>query len=624
MKVFEQYNIMHKKSFFNFIPSLNKNFIWAYKIAITTIVIAGCLFIKLSIDQEKERFEEHVVKSSENIDKIISSDLDYIKYQIFYAAGQIRELRGNDNKIAKLLSAFVTNINNQIDVAITWNAFSWIDKNNKLVADGAAGVLSRHADLSGRDYLMLTRVNPNKLIFGNPRVGALSQRFIVPAGVGVFSNESEYLGTLVFGFDIEKVLAKIERNISDQSVSFVILQNGNIAFASSNFDKKSSSVIDDVTARLAANNLVEKQITASKNALSKDNYFYSFQHMKDYPFDILAIYDQERSYQQIINLFLKQSFLLLVIIFSCVILFKQIYKRVVRPLSQLSKFAVKTSERDFSFEIERPESKEFVDLYNSLLLLKEAFEREDALLHKLELANQKISTENFNKSEFLAAISHDIRNPLLAIVSFAHLIQDDEIATKAEIAEWGKDIENCTTEVLQFINDLMDVNQVASGEFSIDMSKKVDIAEIVRRSIRVNRDFARRKKMEILSHITTETTFANLDPRRMKQILVNLISNAVKYSKDATKIEIFVQKVFEEGKPKLQIAVKDRGFGMNEEQIKKALEKYGTIKNENSDKVDSFGLGLPLVKSLVEAQGGKMTIDSTIGVGTTVTLTFGF
>jgi signal transduction histidine kinase len=615
---------MKEKSIFNLIPSLSKDFILVYKSIICVIIVAGFLFIKFSIDQEKEKFQEILVASSEQINKVISSDLDYIKYQLSYSAGQIREINANEKKIDKLLSAFGTNNNNQVDVAVTWNAFSWINRKKLLSVDGAAGVLAHPVDMSGRDYLPETITNPGRLIFGKPVLGSLSQRLIVPAGMGVTAKEGSYLGTVVFGFDIEKILAKIEKTIDGESVSFVLVRNNMINFSSRNFRNENVVLIGKAEQRITKKEILEKTITSSANILSKENYFYSFQSMKDYPFDIIVLYDKEKSHQQIINLFFKQFLFLTMLVLSLIVMFRQIYRRVVKPLSQLSIFAVKTLEKDYAFRVEKPESKEFINLYSSLISLREAFKREEELLKEIECAHKKISLENFNKSEFLAAISHDVRNPLSAIISFAHMLHDNDDMAKEEVKEWSKDIENCAMEVLQFINDLMDVNQISSGEFSIDMSKRIDMSEIIRRSIRVNRDFARRKKIEIIQHAASESLLINLDSRRMKQILVNLISNAVKYSRDDVKIEVFAEKIYEDSMPKLRIIIKDRGFGMTEGQVKKAMEKYGTIKNENSGKVDSFGLGLPLVKNLVEAQKGKMMIDSTIGVGTVVTLVFNF
>ena len=612
---------MGEKSILSFFPSLTKDFILAYRIAVVGIFFAGCLFIRFSINQEQKKIENNLISSTEKIEKVITGDLDYIKYQMYYTSQQIKLINADEKRIKTLLAAFVTNLNNQVDVAVTWNAFSWINKNNYLSVDGAAGGILKPVDMSNRDYLKITQYDYDKLIFGNTVSGALSQRQIVPVGMGISSSDNSYLGTLVFGFDIERILAKIEKVTSSENVSFVVLKDGDLAFVSNNFDRD-LSFLNELSNKFTKNSQEQgSRIISTQGIFTKNSNFIYAKKIKNYPLELVLFYDNKTYYEQILNLFLKEFLLLLTIIFACVILFRQIYKRIVDPISKLSKFAVKVSERDFSFNLEKPSSRELLDLYNTLNLVKEAFEKEEILLRKLEIANQKISTENFNKSEFLAAISHDIRNPLSAIASFSYLLQDSD-AKKEEIKEWSKDIENCANEVLQFINDLMDVNQVASGEFSIDLSHKIDIVDIVKRSIRVNRDFASRRKIEIDSHIAEDISGINLDHRRMKQVLVNLISNSIKYSKENTKVQIELKNIFEDSRQKLQIIVKDHGFGMDQEQVKKAMEKYGVIENENSGKVDSFGLGLPLVKKLVEMQNGIMEIDSTVGVGTKVVLTF--
>jgi len=108
------------------------------------------------------------------------------------------------------------------------------------------------------------------------------------------------------------------------------------------------------------------------------------------------------------------------------------------------------------------------------------------------------------------------------------------------------------------------------------------------------------------------------DSRRLRQILNNLISNAIKYSPENTTVRIIAHSI--DGI--LQILVEDEGFGMTPGQIDIALSKYGTIKNDNSDKVDSIGLGLPLVHQLMKAHNAKFDIESAPNKGTSITLTF--
>lgn len=610
-----------KKDFLNFLPSLTKDFILAYRIAIFGIAIVGFLFLKFSFNQKKEEIENQITSYAKQAHDAITADLDYIRYQIFYAAKQVEMFGDDEKKIAKLLSAFVPDLNNQIDAAITWNAFSWINKNNMMSVDGAAGILAKPVDVSGRDYLESTKNTADQLIFGNPVQGALSQRLVVPAGIGVFTGHGKYFGTLVFGLDVERMITKLENAVKNDAVSFAFLKDKTVISTSTNFENKNLSIVNDSLAELK--NSDTKKFLTSQDIFHKQKSFIFFQKVKNYPLSIVVIFDKEKSYRELSDLFFRQLFFVILVGFACIILFKRIYHKVVEPVSQLSQMAVKISEKNFSFEIAEPRGKEFRELYQTLLLVKNLFVREENLLQQLHLANQKISQENFNKSEFLAGISHDIRNPLSAISSFSHMICEDKEATKDEIMEWAQDIENCATEALQFINDLMDVNQVASGEFSIDLSKKINIVEVIQRSIRLNRDFSSRRKIQITENIQTDLPLIKLDARRMKQIMVNLISNSIKYSKEGAKIEIDAREISQNSRKKLQIIVQDYGFGMSEIDVKKALEKYGRIKNENSDKVDSFGLGLPLVKHLVEAQNGEMKIESVLGKGTKISLIFG-
>lgn len=609
------------KKFLKF-PSLIKNFVLIYRLAIFGVIFAGIFFIKFSLDQKQKEIEDKMASAALQISKSLSYDIDYVKYQLFYAAKQIVVIHGDKEKVNKLLSTFVTSTNSQIDVALTWNAFSWIDNKNKLIVDGTSGIITKPIDLSDRSYLKETSLNAETMVLGKPVYGALSQRLIIPAGVGVFSPRGTYIGTLAFGFDIEKITAKLEKILADEKMHYAFYKDNQLLFASENINNEDLAHIDQTLIKAR-----EKQIGGeiiSRQKLLKPESIEAYLHrFKNYPLEIVVFYDKEFYHQEMMNILLRQGFLVLMIIFSCVILFHNIYKKIVSPVKNLSKFAQKLLKKDFTYEMEDPQTRELRNLYNAMNLLRETFKREEMLVEQLKLANQKIAQENFNKSEFLSAISHDIRNPLAAIVSFAQFINDEETTPESK-KEMAHDIEMCAQEALLFINDLMDVTQVASGEFSIDLSKKINVGEVIKRSIRVNQDFARKRNIEIAEEIDENLPEINLDARRLKQILVNLINNSIKYSKDNTKIKISARISNKNSQKKLQIIVADQGFGMSQEQVKKALQKFGRIQNENSDKVDSFGLGLPLVKQLVDLQSGEMKIESEEGVGTRIILTFNY
>ena len=444
----------------------------------------------------------------------------------------------------------------------------------------------------------------------------------MPAGLGVFSASGKYLGTLVFGFDIEKIIAKLERNVNSNQISFAFFRDGEYLFSSQNFNNEYLGFIKNEIVKINKNERVDRKIISTQKILSIKGVNAYFQTVGSYPLQFVTFYNHESYHRETLDILFKQIVIIFIIIFSCMMLFRSIYKNIVKPVSRLSKFAQKISQRDFSYEIEEPESKEMQDLYVALKMLKESFSREDTLINQLRSANQKVAQENFNKSEFLSAISHDIRNPLAAIISFSQMARNKE---SDNLEDSLKEIELCAHEALQFINDLMDVTQISSGIFSINMSQKINIIEMIKRSIRINRDFASKKNVEIINNCEEEIEPINLDQRRIKQILINLINNAIKYSRQNTKVRISADIFYKNNRKKLKIIIQDEGLGMSPEQLEKSMIKFGlAVENEKTGNIDSFGLGLNLVKQLIELQNGEIAIKSKLGTGTTVTIIFDY
>jgi len=227
---------------------------------------------------------------------------------------------------------------------------------------------------------------------------------------------------------------------------------------------------------------------------------------------------------------------------------------------------------------------------------------------------------NFSSSEFLSAITHDLKTPLNAIIGFSDVLKEEigNVATVEECLEYVAQINRAAVEMNELVHDLLDVGAVASGNFSVDLAKKIEICEVVKRAMRLNQDYAIKRKVNLKMEIIGEIAAINLDEKRMKQVLTNLISNAVKYSSEGCEVKT----VCEVKNNQLEISVIDQGFGMSEQQVKIAFEKYGTIQNPNSGSVDSFGLGLPIVRHLVEMQNGEIEVSSKEGKGTQMKLKF--
>ncbi len=247
---------------------------------------------------------------------------------------------------------------------------------------------------------------------------------------------------------------------------------------------------------------------------------------------------------------------------------------------------------------------------------------------ELPSRNSPEKITHFAQSEFLSAICHELKTPISAIISFSEILREDIRNPKliTDCSDYIKEINSAANDLNELVHDLLDVEQALSGNFSVDLNKKIDVGDIIKRSIRINYDYSLKRGILIKSEISDDVKPINLDPKRMKQILSNLISNALKYSPHNSEVTIAVKNVdttfTNKIVPGIEITVCDNGFGMTDEQIKTAFSKYETISNPNSGKVDSFGFGLPITKQLVEAQGGSIEIGSKVGIGTEMKLIF--
>lgn len=246
-----------------------------------------------------------------------------------------------------------------------------------------------------------------------------------------------------------------------------------------------------------------------------------------------------------------------------------------------------------------------------------------------EVQNQ--TNQNLASSDFLLAIIHELKTPLSGIIGFCEIACDalaagneEELASlkkkHSELLEYLKYIAAAANDLDEIIHDLLEVGLAAVAGFSVDLSGETNLGEMLRRSARLNQDYAMKMGVILFVEISSEIEgkMFKLDSKRMKQILANLINNAVKYSPKGSEVKVSCKKVGEF----LEILVADQGFGMSKDELKIAFEKYRTVKNPHSGMVDSFGLGLPIVKQLVEAQNGKIEIESEKGKGTKVKLIF--
>jgi PAS domain S-box-containing protein len=252
-------------------------------------------------------------------------------------------------------------------------------------------------------------------------------------------------------------------------------------------------------------------------------------------------------------------------------------------------------------------------------LLRDASSRR-ATERKLRTAMERAEAASRAKSEFLANMSHELRTPLNAIIGFSEVMRGELFGAfgNSRYLEYAADIHDSGMHLLTMINDILDLSRAEAGELTLN-DQEVDLRIAALAAARLVRDRAAAAALTVSVELEEDLPRLRADERMVKQMLINLLSNAVKFTPDAGRITVTARLEANGG---LALMVRDTGVGMAPEDIPVALTPFRQIESLLTRKHGGTGLGLPLVKSLVELHGGKLGIESQPGTGTAVTLRF--
>jgi two-component system cell cycle sensor histidine kinase PleC len=240
-----------------------------------------------------------------------------------------------------------------------------------------------------------------------------------------------------------------------------------------------------------------------------------------------------------------------------------------------------------------------------------------------ELAMQTAKVEsdmaNRAKSAFLATMSHELRTPLNAIIGFSDLIR--HMKAEPEAVEAGRDyavhISNAGKHLLEVVSDILDISKIESGTFALNL-EPADLTDIIESATAMMSERIAAKQQRLQVRIPKGLSEMAVDARRIRQILLNLLANAHKFTAERGQILVIAQRIRDGS---VTIAVADTGCGMDAEQIKIAMTPFGQVQSHFTRTQEGTGLGLPIARGLARQHGGELTLESEPGAGTTAVLT---
>ncbi|MDH0648977.1 response regulator [Pseudomonas sp. GD03858] len=232
---------------------------------------------------------------------------------------------------------------------------------------------------------------------------------------------------------------------------------------------------------------------------------------------------------------------------------------------------------------------------------------------ELDMARKEALEASRIKSEFLANMSHEIRTPLNGILGFTHLLQKSEL-TPRQLDYLGT-IEKSADNLLGIINEILDFSKIEAGKLVLD-SIPFNLRDLIQDTLTILAPAAHAKQLELLSLVYRDTPLSLVgDPLRLKQILTNLVSNAIKFTREGT---IVVRAMLEDEQDdcvQLRISVQDTGIGLSPQDVRTLFQAFSQADNSLSRQPGGTGLGLVISKRLIEQMGGEIGVDSTPGEG---------
>jgi len=232
----------------------------------------------------------------------------------------------------------------------------------------------------------------------------------------------------------------------------------------------------------------------------------------------------------------------------------------------------------------------------------------------LEETNRRVEAANRMKSEFLANMSHELRSPLNGITGFSELLFDGKIGP---VSDQQKEILsrvlNSAKHLLQLINDVLDLSKIEAGRLEFH-PESLSSCKLIQEVTGILAGLAAAKRIRIETKIEPEVATVVADPGRLKQVLHNYLSNALKFTGEGGRVRVNLRA---EGSSEFRLEVSDTGVGISARDLEKLFVEFRQLDSSKAKRFQGTGLGLALTKRIVEAQGGRVGVQSTPGEGST-------
>jgi signal transduction histidine kinase len=523
--------------------------------------------------------------------------------------------------------------------------FDWIGEDDQIKVGseyGVEGIYGADIQSDVQQYLNLAKERPETLHFSAPYMNNVTKQWSISIAVGVRNKVTkQYIGTLLVSIMADGLVKRIVHRLGITDMHFMILTNEfHIVWSSSTGEAPHdisylrNYINFGVEPHNAYAGLIDKPLEYG------NTHFFYYSQMCRYPFIILTGYTSSIGSNILNEILLPRLMEFFIIGMLAIILLYLMRKRFINPILSLSKAADEILQGKEGVTIPNSNSREISILEGQLQKvlelikterrikatlsmrtkqLEEAKEQSEEARRVAELAYIEAEEAKQAKSLFMANLAHEIKIPANKVIGHAeYLVRNISLSNPNSpfVQSWGN-VAETTYFIKKLVTDLLEYAKSEHDEITLK-EMPLDMRRVINYSVDLLQHRATTYYVEVELDIADNLPMLMGDDLRIKQILNNLISNAINYT---PKFGLVTISAYIDGD--FYLVIKDRGVGIASEELSKIMQPFYVGKNNDPEKHnDNTGLGLPLAKKLVELHNGTLKIESTINVGTEITIVF--
>ena len=499
----------------------------------------------------------------------------------------------------------------------TWvNSCNVYDTNGINRATGSVSAVTNVGRSSGDREWFQQVMSTGKSYLGLPVITRGAKRPVIPYAVPVHDSKGQVRGVLAGGISLE-VLA-------DTITGF---QSGQIARTSLIDRRRGGIILADLDHKRILRPAAEKNqaerlmLNGERGAMETTNNtgeidLASFAPVPNLPWGVMILLPRQAAFATIADSVRRTLSLIGILLLFGALGAGLLARRVTRPLSQLREAAKSVAAGELTKRLNFTRQDELGDLGRTFdhmsAVLSERTAQLEHVNDTLQEQNREVQQASRLKSEFLANMSHELRTPLNAIIGFAQLMHDGKVGSiSANHKEYLGDILGSARHLLQLINDILDLAKVEAGKMEFS-PEPVSLTKIIGEVRQVLQALSASKRLAIEVEVSPAVERLIIDPAKLKQVLYNYLSNAIKFTPEAGRITV---RALAEGDDSFRLEVEDTGIGIAEQEISKLFVEFQQLEAGTTKKHQGTGLGLALTKRVVQAQGGRVGVKSTLDEG---------